>query len=147
MWTKYTGILYCTFSTCTHVHSFIVHLYIINLNLFHMKQFQMLSDCFSRADESEHVRIRVTRDRVKIFLMFSPKNFAKKLAFLTQNKVKLCKILIITLEKNDKNFFAENCRKSQKIVIITSTPDCLLWTFPHLENYKRLPDELLLLPW
>jgi hypothetical protein len=32
--------------------------------------------------------------------------------------------LIITLvfEKN-ANFFAENCRKSQKIVIITSTPD------------------------
>jgi hypothetical protein len=32
-------------------------------------------------------------------------------------------ILIITLvfEKN-ANFYAENCRKSQKIVIITSTP-------------------------
>jgi hypothetical protein len=45
------------------------------------------------------------------------------LAFLTLNKAKLCKILIITLvfEKN-ANFFAENCRKSQKIVIITSTP-------------------------
>jgi hypothetical protein len=37
---------------------------------------------------------------------------------------KQSKILIITLvfEKN-ANFFAENCRKSQKIVIITSTPD------------------------
>jgi hypothetical protein len=45
------------------------------------------------------------------------------MAFLTQNKGKLCKILIITLvfEKN-ANFFDENCRKSQKIVIITSTP-------------------------
>jgi hypothetical protein len=45
------------------------------------------------------------------------------MAFLTQNKAKLCKILIITLvyEKNT-NFFAENCQKSQKIVIITSTP-------------------------
>jgi hypothetical protein len=41
---------------------------------------------------------------------------------LTQNKAKLCKILIITLvfEKN-ANFFAENCQKSQKIVIITLT--------------------------
>jgi hypothetical protein len=59
-----------------------------------------------------------------IFKIFSPKNSPKKLAFLTQNKAKLCKILIITLvfEKN-ANFFAENCRKSQKIVIITSTPD------------------------
>jgi hypothetical protein len=45
------------------------------------------------------------------------------LAFLTQNKAKLCKILIITLvfEKN-ANFFAENWQKSLKIVIITSTP-------------------------
>jgi hypothetical protein len=46
------------------------------------------------------------------------------LAFLTQNKAKLSKILIITLvfEKN-ANFFAENSQKSQQIVIITSTPD------------------------
>jgi hypothetical protein len=48
----------------------------------------------------------------------------QKIAFLTQNKGKLCKILIITLvfEKN-ANFFAKNCRKSQKIVTITLTPD------------------------
>jgi hypothetical protein len=58
-----------------------------------------------------------------ILKIFSPKNSAKKFAFLTRNKAKLCKILIITLvfEKN-ANFFAENCQKSQKIVIITSTP-------------------------
>jgi hypothetical protein len=45
------------------------------------------------------------------------------LAFLTQNKAKLCKILIIALvfDKN-ASLFAENCQKSQKIVIITSTP-------------------------
>jgi hypothetical protein len=60
---------------------------------------------------------------VMIFKIFSPKNFANKLAFLTQNKAKLCKNLIITLvfEKN-ANFFAENCQKSQKIAIITLTP-------------------------
>jgi hypothetical protein len=60
---------------------------------------------------------------VMIFKIFSPKNLAKKLAFLTQNKAKLYKNLSKTLvfEKN-ANFFAENCRKSQKIVIITSTP-------------------------
>jgi hypothetical protein len=60
---------------------------------------------------------------VMILKIFSPKILAKKLAFLTQNKAKLCKILIITLvfEKNT-NFFAENCKKSQKNVIITSTP-------------------------
>jgi hypothetical protein len=52
-----------------------------------------------------------------------PKNSAKKLAFLTENKAKLCKILTITLvfEKN-AIFFAGNRQKSQKIVIITSTP-------------------------
>jgi hypothetical protein len=45
------------------------------------------------------------------------------MAFLTQNKAELCKNLIITLvlEKN-ANFFAENCQKLQKIVIITSVP-------------------------
>jgi hypothetical protein len=59
-----------------------------------------------------------------ILKVFSPKNSAKKLAFSTQNKAKLCKILIITLvfEKN-ANFFAENRQKSQKILIITSTLD------------------------
>jgi hypothetical protein len=58
-----------------------------------------------------------------IFELFSPKKSAKQLAFLTQNKAKLCKILIITLvfEKN-AIFFAENCQKSPKIVIITLTP-------------------------
>jgi hypothetical protein len=51
------------------------------------------------------------------------KNLAKIFVFLTRNKAKLCKILIITLvfEKN-ANFSAENCQKSPKIVIITSTP-------------------------
>jgi hypothetical protein len=55
---------------------------------------------------------------VIIFKIFSPKNAAKNLAFLTQNKTKLgMQNLIITLvfEKN-ANFLAENCRKSQKIV-------------------------------
>jgi hypothetical protein len=61
-----------------------------------------------------------------ILKVFSPKDSAKKLAFSTQNKAKLSKILIITLvfEKN-ANFFAENRQKSQKIVIITSTPGLL----------------------
>jgi hypothetical protein len=60
---------------------------------------------------------------VMILKIFSPKNSAKKFTFLTQNKAKICKILFITLtfDKN-ANFFAENCQKSQKIVIITSTP-------------------------
>jgi hypothetical protein len=70
-----------------------------------------------------------------ILKIFSLKNSVKKMAFLIQIKAELCKILIITLvfEKN-ANFFAENCRKSQKIVI-TSTPDSSLFiegaTFSH----------------
>jgi hypothetical protein len=61
---------------------------------------------------------------LRFFKYFRRKNSAKKLSFLTQNKVKLCKILIIALvfEKN-AIFVAENWQKSQKIVIITSTPD------------------------
>jgi hypothetical protein len=43
------------------------------------------------------------------------------MAFLAQNKAKLFKNLIISLifEKN-ANFFAKNCQKLQKIVIIRS---------------------------
>jgi hypothetical protein len=51
-----------------------------------------------------------------ILKIFSPKNSAKKLAFLTQNKAKICKILIITLVFEKTPFFrrklakiAENC--------------------------------------
>jgi hypothetical protein len=49
---------------------------------------------------------------VMILKIFLPKISAKKMAFLTQNKAKICEILIITLvfEKN-ANFFAENCQK------------------------------------
>jgi hypothetical protein len=59
------------------------------------------------------------RDRCYDFL----NTFTEKFGVLTQKKAKLSKILIITLvfQKN-ANFFAENCQKSQKIVITTSTP-------------------------
>jgi hypothetical protein len=48
-----------------------------------------------------------------IFKIFLPKKSAKKLAFLTQNKAKLFKMLIITLvfEKKRKLF----CQKLSKI--------------------------------
>jgi hypothetical protein len=67
---------------------------------------------------------RVTRDRCYDFKNIIAEKFSEKLAFLFKNKGKLCKLLIISLvfEKN-AIFFAENWRKSQKIVIITSTPD------------------------
>jgi hypothetical protein len=77
-----------------------------------------------------------------ILKIFSPKNSAKKLAFLTQNKAKICKILIITsvFEKN-ANFFAENCQKSQKIVIITSVPglpsQCPHFSSVHFMKVKK----------
>jgi hypothetical protein len=46
--------------------------------------------------------------------IFAEKN-CENLAFLTPNKAKLCKILITTLVfEKSANFFAENCRKSQK---------------------------------
>jgi hypothetical protein len=47
---------------------------------------------------------------VMILKIFSLKNSAKKLAFLTQNKAKLCKILIITLVFVKNAIFSdENC--------------------------------------
>jgi hypothetical protein len=53
---------------------------------------------------------------------FSPKKLAK-IAFLTQDKAKLCKNLIITmLFGKNFNVFAENFRESQNIVIKTSNP-------------------------
>jgi hypothetical protein len=47
----------------------------------------------------------------------------KILAFFAKTTASYCKIVIITsvFEKN-ANFFAENWQKSQKIVIIASTP-------------------------
>jgi hypothetical protein len=69
-----------------------------------------------------------------IFKNIFAKKIAKKFAFLTQSKAKLCKILIITMvfEKNAV-FFAENWQKSQKIVIVTSTPD----TFTTLLTFRK----------
>jgi hypothetical protein len=57
----------------------------------------------------------LTRDRCYVFI-FSQKNSAKQLAFLTQNEAKLCENLIITLvfEKN-AIFFAENCQNHRKL--------------------------------
>jgi uncharacterized GH25 family protein len=46
---------------------------------------------------------------VMILKIFSPKNSAKKLAFLTKNQAKLCKILIKTLFFSPK--IVENRRK------------------------------------
>jgi hypothetical protein len=55
--------------------------------------------------------------------IFSPKNLAKILAFFAQTNASFCKNLIITLVfKKNANIFAENWQKSQKIVIVTSTP-------------------------
>jgi hypothetical protein len=70
-----------------------------------------------------HIFIFLFPDSCYDFKNIFAKDLAKKLAFFTQNKAKLFKNLIITLvfEKN-AIFFSENCQKSQKIVIITSTP-------------------------
>jgi hypothetical protein len=60
------------------------------------------------------------------------------LAFFAQNKAKLCKNWTITLVfEKSANFFAENCRKSQKIVIITSTPGVWQCFSMFTEMYKQ----------
>jgi hypothetical protein len=64
---------------------------------------------------------------VIILKIFSPKifakNFGKNIGVFCSNYCYFCKniIIILAFEKN-ANFFAENWQKSQKIVIITSTP-------------------------
>jgi hypothetical protein len=65
--------------------------------------------------------------------IFSPKFLAKILAFFVQTTASFSKNLIITLvfEKN-AHFFAENWQKSQKIVIITSSPDELVKNSPKM---------------
>jgi hypothetical protein len=70
--------------------------------------------CTIPASDRLHVQ---SRDLCYDFLNIFAKKFGKKLAFLTQNKAKICKILIITLvfEKKTPIF-------APKIVIITSTP-------------------------
>jgi hypothetical protein len=69
------------------------------------------------------------------------------MAFLTQIKAKICKILILTLafEKN-ANFFAENCQKSPKIVIITLAqvePEIEAAAQLTAEDLTKLPSELM----
>jgi hypothetical protein len=51
---------------------------------------------------------------VMIFKIFSPKNSAKKLAFLTQNKAKLCKNLIITLVLRKTPTFSPKMIKNRR---------------------------------
>jgi hypothetical protein len=70
-----------------------------------------------------YVKITLARDQYYDFLNILPKNFAKKLALFAPNKAKLCKNWIITMIF-DKNaiMLAKNRQKSQKIVIVTSTP-------------------------
>jgi hypothetical protein len=57
------------------------------------------------------------------FLNIFAEKIGEKTGVFVSNKAKLFKNVIISLvfEKN-ANFCAENCRKSQKIVIITSIP-------------------------
>jgi hypothetical protein len=52
--------------------------------------------------EADFAKLSKPGTDVMILEIFSQKKIAKKLAFLTQNKAKLCKFLIITLdfEKN-----------------------------------------------
>jgi hypothetical protein len=63
-----------------------------------------------------------------IFEISSPKKFAKNRRFLLKLLLVFAKIVIITLVfEKYANFIAENWQKSQKIVIITSTPGRMKW--------------------
>jgi hypothetical protein len=51
---------------------------------------------------------------VMILKIFSLKNLVKKLMFFTQNKAKLCKILIITLVFEKKAIFSLKMGKNRR---------------------------------
>jgi hypothetical protein len=61
-------------------------------------------------------------------------------------------IITFVFEKNAK-FFAENCRKSQKIVIAASTPDLTVSNFRHvskdgvLHSHRIIISDWALAPW
>jgi hypothetical protein len=48
------------------------------------------------------------------FKIFSPKNSAKKLAFLNQNKAKLSKVLIITLAFEKNAYFLQKIAQNRR---------------------------------
>jgi hypothetical protein len=59
-----------------------------------------------------------------IFKIFSTKKFSENIGVFVQTAASFCKNVIVTLVfEINANFFAENWRKLQKIVIITSPPD------------------------
>jgi hypothetical protein len=75
---------------------------------------------------------------VMILKIFSPKFLAKILAFIVQTTASFCENLIITLDFfKTPIFFAENCRKSPKIAIITSAPGMYICT---TQQYLPLHD-------
>jgi hypothetical protein len=60
---------------------------------------------------------------VIILKIFLPKNFGEKIGVFDSKQSQILKKMIVTLgfEKN-ANFFAENCLKSPKIVIVNIGP-------------------------
>jgi hypothetical protein len=72
--------------------------------------------------------IRIFWDRCYDFENIFAENFGENIGVFAQTSASFCKNLIITLvfEKN-ANLFAEICQKSQKNVIITSTPDVFVY--------------------
>jgi hypothetical protein len=71
------------------------------------------------------VALRLARNRGYDFLKIFAKKLAKKWRFLTRDKAKLCKKFDRNMVFEKIAIFAENRQKSQKIVIIASTPGCL----------------------
>jgi hypothetical protein len=78
------------------------------------------------------------RTDVMIFKIFSSKNSAKKLAFLTQNKAKLCKMLIITLFFLEKRqIFRQKLSKIAEYCHHNIDPCSLIFKSVHLRLAKN----------
>jgi hypothetical protein len=72
-----------------------------------------------------------------IFLKFLPKISAKKLAFLTQIKAKLCKILIITLVLRKTPFFRRKLPKIAENCDHNIDPWSISWLTMKLERWPK----------
>jgi hypothetical protein len=78
---------------------------------------------------------------VMIFKIFLPKNLAKIFAFFAQTTVSFCKNCYHNIGFWEKRqFFAENWKKSPKIVIITSTPGSVIISKNKFETCSRMSD-------
>jgi hypothetical protein len=94
-----------------NTHTVMRQIFCLNIIINVKNDFYFLKKCQTRDKCRRCIHNNCLRPGITVVILeiFSQRKIAKKLAFLTQNKAKLCKFLIVTLglEKN-AHFFAKN---------------------------------------